>query len=252
MHGDLLGVVYDGEILCREHGIEQLGVAACGVCPDCRGHIYATGSNKLKWRCGSRRCGWEMPDDYTGPNPDEVGALLDGQPEDADLERCSVCDQKWIERGGDNDDMPPTIGGCDQDDVDGRTGFDEFFVGYLTAALWSSEGGEDGDCHFSDLLDFDGREVIGLNSTEEDWVPEAYKKLKDEARRFFTENREDLSKREWSKGGHDFWLTRNGHGCGYWETPDWPETEGKRLTEAAKHYGEISIYRTNDGKVDLL
>jgi len=35
-----------------------------------------------------------------------------------------------------------------------------------------------------------------------------------------------------AQAGHDFWLTRNGHGAGFWDG-DWPET-GDALTEASK------------------
>ena len=49
-------------------------------------------------------------------------------------------------------------------------------------------------------------------------------------------------------GGMDFWYTRNGHGCGFWDG-DWPEPFGSALTEAAKTFGEVSVYLGDDGKV---
>lgn len=39
--------------------------------------------------------------------------------------------------------------------------------------------------------------------------------------------------------GHDFWLTRNGHGAGFWDR-GFPE--GAALTKAAKSFGSIDIY----------
>lgn len=44
--------------------------------------------------------------------------------------------------------------------------------------------------------------------------------------------------------GHDFWLTRNGHGAGFWDG-DYPDPWGDKLTEAAKRFGEIdlTVYR---------
>ena len=40
-----------------------------------------------------------------------------------------------------------------------------------------------------------------------------------------------------SQAGHDFWLTRNGHGAGFWDG-DWP-IYGDMLTEGSKCYGEF-------------
>ena len=50
--------------------------------------------------------------------------------------------------------------------------------------------------------------------------------------------------------GHDFWLTRNGHGAGFWDG-DWPET-GERLTELAKAFGSSDTYAGDDGMVYLV
>lgn len=49
--------------------------------------------------------------------------------------------------------------------------------------------------------------------------------------------------------GHDFWLTRNGHGAGFWDG-DWPEV-GARLDEIAKHFGGVEPYLGDDGKIYL-
>lgn len=57
---------------------------------------------------------------------------------------------------------------------------------------------------------------------------------------------------DWSKAaqaGHDFWLTRNGHGCGFWEPGDWP-INGKILDLAAKHYGEFQPVFVSDELAD--
>ncbi len=39
--------------------------------------------------------------------------------------------------------------------------------------------------------------------------------------------------------GHDFWLTRNGHGAGFWDG-DWPEACSDMLTKASVGYGEFA------------
>ena len=48
---------------------------------------------------------------------------------------------------------------------------------------------------------------------------------------------------------HDFWLTRNGHGTGFWDG-DYPET-GDRLTELAKKFGECNLYVTDDNEIEI-
>lgn len=53
-----------------------------------------------------------------------------------------------------------------------------------------------------------------------------------------------------SMAGHDFWLTRNGHGAGFWDG-DWPEPHGDKLDAVAKGFGSISLYLGDDGKVYL-
>lgn len=51
-----------------------------------------------------------------------------------------------------------------------------------------------------------------------------------------------------SQIAHDFWLTRNGHGSGFWDG-DWPEELGEELTEIAKSFGEVWLCVGDDGKI---
>ena len=53
-----------------------------------------------------------------------------------------------------------------------------------------------------------------------------------------------------AQGGRDFWFTRNGHGCGFWDG-DWPKPHATALTDAAKSFGEVDAYLGDDGKVYL-
>lgn len=42
-----------------------------------------------------------------------------------------------------------------------------------------------------------------------------------------------------SQAGHDFWLTRNGHGVGFWDRPEiYGEELADQLTRASKACGE--------------
>lgn len=51
--------------------------------------------------------------------------------------------------------------------------------------------------------------------------------------------------------GHDFWLTRNGHGAGFWDD-NWEESRGEKLNQAAKAYQQLDLYRGDDGLIYAL
>ena len=47
---------------------------------------------------------------------------------------------------------------------------------------------------------------------------------------------------------HDFWLTRNRHGAGFWDG-DYEESIGQALTEMAHGFGEINPIVGDDGLI---
>jgi hypothetical protein len=53
----------------------------------------------------------------------------------------------------------------------------------------------------------------------------------------------------WEQVGHDLWLTRNGHGAGFWDDPEYygGEKNVKILTDKAHELGEINLYKGDDG-----
>jgi hypothetical protein len=53
-----------------------------------------------------------------------------------------------------------------------------------------------------------------------------------------------LEDSELARAGHDFWLTRNGHGAGFWDG-DWP-VYGDLFTKIAKGYGEVDAHYGSD------
>lgn len=50
-----------------------------------------------------------------------------------------------------------------------------------------------------------------------------------------------------AQAGYDFWLTRNGHGAGFWES-EWGKP-GAILDKAAKAFGEADLYVGDDGLI---
>lgn len=110
---------------------------------------------------------------------------------------------------------------------------DTFTLAYLECALWSS-------------TDFDGNPLdddYGL----EDLSRETLLQAVEECRSFQDEHWNNICQ-DVARAGRDFWLTRNGHGAGFWNG-DWEDKVGIRLTKAAKVYGSVDLYVGDDGKI---
>lgn len=81
--------------------------------------------------------------------------------------------------------------------------FHEFFAGYVAAALWT--------CTDDDGTPLDSRYVSG------DIASDALAAMQTDCEAFHASHRELwISDMTDSQAGHDYWLTRNGHGVGYW------------------------------------
>jgi hypothetical protein len=121
-----------------------------------------------------------------------------------------------------------------------------FLRGYITCALWSSndDDGEPLDACFDDS----------------DIAPETLASMREDCEDFIEANAIDLKAYAFTLGqqpgtvhdsaeraGHDFWLTRNGHGAGFWDRG--LGALGNRLSDAAKVYGSTDLYVGDDGKV---
>ena len=137
---------------------------------------------------------------------------------------------------------------------------DTFTTAYVEAALWSTsaELGKCATCHNDAVQTQDDRcatcggevwatdrSMRNMGFCLSDIDPDTLAAMVADCTRFQAEN--DLSERDDKHGGHDFWLTRCGHGAGFWDG-DWPET-GDTLTEACKAYGEVYLYVGDDGRI---
>jgi len=108
---------------------------------------------------------------------------------------------------------------------------DTFTRAYVEAALWSSLGEDE------QPLD----DVYG----PEDIAPETLAQMSEDCAAFQEAEAADLEDPE--RDGHDFWLTRNGHGAGFWDRGYGPR--GEWLTKAAHVYGSVDLYVGDDGKI---
>lgn len=55
----------------------------------------------------------------------------------------------------------------------------------------------------------------------------------------------------WDHAAHDWILTRNGHGCGFWDG-DWVEPFASKLTDLCKEAGELQPFDCEEGFACLL
>jgi hypothetical protein len=109
--------------------------------------------------------------------------------------------------------------------------FKEFYNAYVEAALWSS-------------MDDDGNSLDSAVYEDAEIAPETVEKMKADCTQFVLQNRDDIVD-DVTQAGHDFWLTRNGHGCGF-NDGDWPDEVAERLYRASKAFGQVDLYVGDD------
>lgn len=122
---------------------------------------------------------------------------------------------------------------------------DSFTRSYLEAALWSSTD--------------DAGDFLDKNYGVEDVAPVTIEQMVADRKRFQEVNghliTDDNCKYKrcppQEYAGHDFWLTRNHHGSGYWDG-DWESEAGEALTQAASQYREVDLYVGDDGLIHAM
>jgi hypothetical protein len=137
-------------------------------------------------------------------------------------------------------------------------GLDEFFSAYIEAALWSS----------TDNADDNGGDPLDRNYGADDIAPETLDKMRADCAAFLNHKLGGrlvaIAERLYADGewalpggadcsiaeyaGHDFWLTRNGHGCGYWDG-EWPKGVAEGLDKLAHEFGSFDLYVGDDGLI---
>lgn len=124
----------------------------------------------------------------------------------------------------------------------------EFITGYITCALWSS----------SDQTREDGGDPLDANYSALDISAETAERIAYECIDFMRAQEVDLT---WycqsvatahdytalELAGHDLWLTRNGHGAGFWDRE--AGQAGDNLSDAARELGTSDLYVGDDGKL---
>jgi len=117
----------------------------------------------------------------------------------------------------------------------------EAFQQYVATALWSTT--DDNGAPLDANYDFDDVDTESLQFQRiecEHFIQSNYSLIV-----ALRENGHELSTIM-----HDFWLTRNSHGCGFWDG-DYEEPYATLLTDSANSFGEREPYIGDDGQVYL-
>jgi len=109
---------------------------------------------------------------------------------------------------------------------------DTFMASYVETALWSS-------------TDDDGV-PLDENYGPQDIAPRTISDMEKDCVSFVQHHGEllDVSGLTAKRAGHDFWLTRNRHGAGFWD--EGLGQVGEKLTRAAHAYGSFDLYVGSD------
>lgn len=122
---------------------------------------------------------------------------------------------------------------------------DLFIEGYIDCAYWAEDEQQAEDGSYYHLSTFEN-------------APDTLATLRQQAGDWYDANSDviaalvDAEKgpRGWEHAGHDFWLTRNGYGCGFWDSDRWVNTDAAmKLNTASKTVGPSLLYLGDDDLV---
>lgn len=120
----------------------------------------------------------------------------------------------------------------------------KFVQSYIESALWSS-------------TDFDGVPLDDSKYANAELAPETLKRFEADCEKFQAESDaiinsvteyHAVSSLSRQPIAHDFWLTRNRHGAGFWDG-DYPKEIGEALTKLAHSFGECDLYIGDNGQI---
>lgn len=123
---------------------------------------------------------------------------------------------------------------------------DTFTRAYIECALWSS----------NDESNEQGGEPMDANYDADDIAPDALTRIVSDCERFQRENAAllEVSCLEAGQQGHDFWLSRNGHGAGFFDRYTGTTIESAacdQLQEICREFGTCDLYVGDDKQLHL-
>ena len=109
-----------------------------------------------------------------------------------------------------------------------------FLDAYIAVALWSSTD--------------DSGTPLEETYTSGDISGELMDQMIEDCGNFLA--KAELPAEKMVQAGHDFWLTRNGHGVGFWARPEvYGEEKAQELTALAESFGPVDLYVGDDGRI---
>ena len=109
-----------------------------------------------------------------------------------------------------------------------------FLDAYINAAFWTS---------------YDDNEMpLDASYRVEDISEDLIRKMIEDCAAFLA--KADIPDNLLSQAGHDFWLTRNGHGTGFWDHPEgYGKEKALELSVLADTFGVVDLYVGDDGRI---
>jgi len=109
---------------------------------------------------------------------------------------------------------------------------DKFTQDYIICAFWSTNDDSDPE--------------VGGDPLDDNWQPDdltwsAMRNMVHDCKVFQAAAAGRIED-DPGQAGHDFWLTRNGHGAGFWG----PEKDEDFLTKLSEAFGECNLFVTDD------
>lgn len=118
--------------------------------------------------------------------------------------------------------------------------YDQFKKAYIEAMLWADRPEEE---------EWD----------EDNFSEELNEAIEADCAAFWMKHGENINdetclrnNEEWSPAdlaGHDFWLTRQGHGTGFWDSGRWEKPYDYEFSASAKEFDLFDVYLGDDGMV---
>ncbi len=123
-----------------------------------------------------------------------------------------------------------------------RLDIDKILKAYLITALWVSVDEDD--------------EPLDRYYTSTDYSRDAIRKAKEDIIKFVKDAGELLNGEDEDEIGHNLYLSRTGHGAGFWDHDPYQndkeslfKTTGDQLTKLAENLGSVVAYVGDDGKI---
>jgi hypothetical protein len=125
----------------------------------------------------------------------------------------------------------------------GSTQVDSFTWAYISALFWTTDGNEFPEYCYSGEFSITEEDAMRLSG-------DTLIKIIEDCNNFQEKNK-GLEIANQDQAGHDFALSRNGHGTGFNDRPEcvYGKKYGEYLHNRAKALGEFHLYKGDDGLI---